>query len=269
MKKLLILLFAVVYTPTYALTITSLNIEWFGKGGTLRGTIDDEYRVKRLRQLLLEEMTPSDVFVFQEITEPELLQKSFPEYDCKTYPLRSQHQHVVLCANTPGTIEFFQVKEVALNSFGLRPAAGITIKLAPKKKLNIIGLHLKSGLRDSALRLDQLRELVKKTEYLDNAVIIGDFNAYPKEATTLEKDDELLFDEILAPLGFSQAYYEGGTFLNRSQRRFDHAWVKGVNLVATSVFGPCRKDSLQNWRFMDFGFYNRFISDHCALQVEI
>lgn len=192
-------LFLIFSLKAHALTITSLNIEWFGRGGVISGSPVDEYRIQRLRDFLLYQIPASDVLVLQEITAVELLQDSFPEYDCKTYEPRFNHQHVVLCALTKYTSDFFEIEDVDLGSYGLRPGSGLSLTYGKgglfrkKKTLNIVGVHLKAG-------------------------------------------------------------------------RFDHAWYKGVVVESTTVYGPCNEESVAR-PYDDFGFYNRFISDHCALQL--
>lgn len=272
MKFTTLSLFLIFCLKAHALTITSLNIEWFGRGGVISGSPVDEYRVQRLRDFLLYQIPASDVLVLQEITAVELLQDSFPEYDCKTYEPRFNHQHVVLCALTKYTSDFFEIEGVDLGSYGLRPGNVLSITYGKgglfrrKKTLNIVGVHLKAGRFESQVRLEQINEIVADESLGRRAIILGDFNSYPKESTEGKKDDEELINELLSPLGFSQAQYEGSTFLSRWPRRFDHAWHKGVVVESTTVYGPCNEESVAR-PYDDFGFYNRFISDHCALQL--
>ena len=274
MKTTTLTLLALFCLSTHALTVTSLNIEWFGRGGTIAGTSADEYRIQRLRDFLLVQIPVSDVLVFQEITDVELLEGSFPEYECKTYDPRANHQHVVLCALPKFNSEFFEIKEVDLGSYGLRPGSGITIEYGKrglfrkKKTLDIVGVHLKAGRFESDVRLEQINEIIADESLGKKAIILGDFNSYPKESTENELGDEELINQILAPLGFKQAQYSGATYLSRFERRFDHAWYKGISLTSTKVFGPCNEESVAR-PYDNFGFFNRFISDHCALQLVI
>jgi hypothetical protein len=255
-----------------ALTVTTLNIEWFGRGGVISGSSIDEYRIQRLRDFLLYQLPASDVLVFQEITEVELLQGSFPEYDCKTYRPRANHQHVVLCALNNIKTDFFEIEDVDLGSYGLRPGSGLKVPYGKRrlfrkrKKLNIIGVHLKAGRFETDVRLEQIKEITKSGDLGSRTLIIGDFNSYPAERTEREVGDEELINLILSPLRFKKAQYEGSTFLSRFPRRFDHAWYRGIDLKSTAIYGPCKEESVPR-PYDNFSFYNRFISDHCALQL--
>ena len=272
MKLITICFYLLLSIQANALTVTSLNIEWFGRGGIISGSVADEYRIQRLRDFLLNQLPASDVLVFQEIIAVDLLQDSFPEYDCKTYAPRANHQHVVMCALNKINTDFFEIEDVDLGSYGLRPGSGLVVpygkrRLFRKRKtLHIIGVHLKAGRFETDIRLEQIQEIIKSQDLGSSTLIIGDFNSYPAERTERELGDEELINQILSPLRFKQAPYEGSTFLSRYPRRFDHAWYRGINLESVAIYGPCKEESVER-PYEDFSFYNRFISDHCALQL--
>jgi len=87
------------------------------------------------------------------------------------------------------------------------------------------------------------------------------------DRTGLAKDDNELISGLLADKNFVEIVNKVPTYLGFRPKVFDRAW--GVNLkdMSTKVYGPCDK-SFEAAPFANKGFYERFVSDHCALQVE-
>ena len=252
-----------------ALTITSLNIEWFGRGGSIKGETTDEYRRSRLRDFLFNQIPTSDVFVFQEITNPHLLQEFLPELDCQTYSSKTtRHQYVVLCARMTLELKTTANHNVQLGNPHMRAAIVGTVKSESGKLTQIIGLHLKAGPDHTRMRLDQIGQLNPDLQSEIPTVIVGDFNTYPNDRTGLPMDDAHYMDQIFQIHQMAQAPLKHPTYLGYKNRYFDRAWIKGANIERTKVFGPCNESSVLP-PYSSTGFYKRFISDHCALQIQL
>lgn len=266
------LLFALSFTISFsvsALTITSLNIEWYGRGGTLYGSSADEYRDEQIREFLTKQIPSSDVFVFQEVTDTHRLSRVLPRHTCQTYEVkRGGHQHVSICVLDSEDAVFSVDLAVQVGRGNLRPAFGAKLK----NGINIIGLHLKAGTRDSETRLEQVEKLVNSPltdpKFNPRTLIIGDFNTFEKERTENEADDVELMDEIFEMTGFLRTAHNTPTYFGYQSRIFDRVWSRGLSIKRAEVFGPCRRDSVV-FPFSQRGYYERFISDHCALQVEV
>lgn len=262
MKIILSLLFILTSTPLQALTVTSLNIEWYGRGGSIDGQHQDEYRDSRLKEFLLQEKILSDVYVFQEITDPERLSELLKSFECRTYDnIQKRHQYVVICTRPELFIASDVDFDVQLGHHGLRPAMMMTIKGENGESVQIVGVHLKAGVHETKTRLSQV-EKISQSDKLNQAtkvLVIGDFNTFD--------DDHVLMEDI-----FNQSHLEGVeipsyTYFGQKPRTLDRAWGKNINVKEINIFGPCQKDSVPH-PFSAYDFYQRFISDHCALQVK-
>jgi hypothetical protein len=269
MIKLILILSVCFSFSIQALTITSLNIEWYGKGGTIYGTSKDEYRDGHLRDFLTNQIPKTDVFVFQEITDTERLSSVLPHHTCHTYEIKSgAHQHVSICVLDGDQAIFAVAEEVKVGRSNLRPA--FSAKLA--NGLNIVGLHLKAGTRETDLRLEQVENLASSrivdASLHPKALVIGDFNTFSIDRTLRERDDVDLIDSIFSLSGFTRTAHNTPTYFGYRSKIFDRVWSRGVSIKRAEVFGPCRKDSVA-FPYSKHGYYGKFISDHCALQVEV
>jgi endonuclease/exonuclease/phosphatase family metal-dependent hydrolase len=263
MKLIFYLIFII--GNSYALTITSLNIEWFGRGGEISGTIEDEYRVSYLKKFLLKEIPPSDIFVFQEVTNKELLQNMFSDYKCYSYDRDTRHQFVVICVKDYEVLGYKSDELISLASNGLRPAMGVHI-LYGEEILSIVGVHLKASPRSFMKREKQVELLAMSPLHMDKSIIIGDFNSFPSLATGSDLDDAVKYNDTLSSKNFFHLDNLLPTYLNNNKRILDHVWARNVSIEKFDIYGPCRKDSV-NGVFQSRSYYERFISDHCALQV--
>jgi endonuclease/exonuclease/phosphatase family metal-dependent hydrolase len=252
-----------------ALTITSLNIEWYGRGGTLYGSSQDEYRDRQIKDFLENQIPKSDVFVFQEVTDTQRLSKMFPEYTCSTYEVKNGgHQHVSICVDTNLSASFSVDREVQVGRSNLRPAYAAKLKSG----INVIGLHLKAGTKETDLRIQQIEKLVNSPltdpKLNPRTIIIGDFNTFESDRTMREVSDVDLMDEIFELTGFNRTAHNTPTYIGFGARTFDRIWSRGLVVKRTEVFGPCRRDSVA-FPYSQRGYFERFVSDHCALQVEV
>ncbi len=254
----------------WGLTITSLNIQWYGRGGILEGSQDDEYRDERIQQFLTEEIPESDVFVFQEVTDSARISALLLNYTCFTYHSQKiTHQHVVICSKPEFIISSSVEYAVQLNSPGLRPAMILNIKYEGKE-IAIAGVHLKAKRASTDIRIKQINALANSSLLGENTIIIGDVNTYDKLSTEREYDDSEIFDQLLAPLNYVQSKNgtDSHTYLSFAKRLLDRVWSRGVEIKTHEVYGPCNWGSVSE-PFNNVSFYKRFISDHCAVQITL
>ena len=128
------------------------------------------------------------------------------------------------------------------------------------QRVDIVGVHLKAGAHSANLRLAQIKELVQSEHLASQVIVIGDFNTFPNTDEALAQQLQLAqYQELTNSLP---------TYLGKNERTFDRAWVKALAGGELQVYGPCRRDSVAR-PYAEYDFYQRFISDHCAIQVRI
>ncbi|MGH1467278.1 MAG: hypothetical protein ACRBBP_00145 [Bdellovibrionales bacterium] len=210
--KFLFLIVSLLVFQAEAAVVTSLNIEWFGRGGDIYGSIKDEYRGERLKEYIHEVLPESDVYVFQEITHKESLFEIMSGFECISYDAgTSRHQFVVMCSKKGLLKEHKVNQEVRLGRKGLR-AALIGDYEINNKKIRIVGVHLKAGFKDTTTRLEQVEALQPDLNKADSVMVVGDFNTYKKDRTNLLKDDSFMITESLGG-GFSLVENETPTYM--------------------------------------------------------
>jgi endonuclease/exonuclease/phosphatase family metal-dependent hydrolase len=250
-----------------ATTVTSLNIQWFGRGGIMQGQARDEFRQDRLREFIYTQLPKTDVFVFQEITQPKMLQYMLPELSCFTYSATTQrHQYVMICHKKEWNVVWRTNFDVQLGRDGLRPALVGNFWNLSGESFAVVGVHLKAGPRDSETRLDQIRALKTELTSHKKVVLIGDFNTYTKDKTGKMQDDASYMNQHFQQFGFVHAELPAHTYLSYRKNKFDHIWTKGIDVEGVGVSGPCTENSV-SWPFESYDFYRQFISDHCAVYV--
>ncbi len=128
-------------------------------------------------------------------------------------------------------------------------------------------MNLKAGWKDTATRLEQVEAMQVDLDDAESVMIVGDFNTYKKDRTELLEDDSVM---ITTSLGdeFSLVENEVPTYLGFGGRVFDRAWTKNLINLGAQVLGPCNKESVEV-PYANRSFYNRFISDHCALKIVV
>lgn len=258
----------VISIPSQALTISSLNIEWFGKGGQVLGKIEDEYRLNHLNEFLKAPGITSDIYVFQEIAEPNLLKKIVPDKKCVTYyQEQKEHQHIVICVPENMYLNHYSIEEVRLENPGLRPALVVQINYQ-NEIIDIVGLHLKAGQKNTETRVKQIHELLQNSSLSYKAILMGDFNTYKKEDTDQIADDNLILSTILSTKNFFEVKNTTKTFINFNDQIFDRTWPRNINVKKHQILGPCQEGSTE-LPYSDYSFYERFISDHCLQKLEI
>lgn len=252
-----------------ALTITTLNLQWFGQGGVMEGHPADEYRSQYVKELVDSQLQKTDVFVFEEVMDVEVLRKALPGLTCKAYEEdRIRHQHVAFCWKLNQSVSVTTVESVRLGQSGLRPAVRAEFKTAAGKTIAFYGVHLKAGSDASTERMRQMQALRAAIPAGENAVLTGDFNTFTKDKTGLPEDDHVTMQAALgaefAETGGTRWTYIG----NYPGRVFDRVWARGVSVSNFNVQGPCTFP--QQWgRLYKHSFYTRFVSDHCPVSFTV
>lgn len=260
--------FAVQGADAQAFTLTTINLEWFGLNGT-------EARGGSIRRHLEAERLFSDVMVFEEIVDVARLEREVVgrSYQCQSYDRSaSNHQHVVLCVKEPLRLELadddtdFELEAIDLNGH-LRPAVHGVLKDSDGKRLaHIFGVHLKASPESSDVRMNQVDRLISyiQRRARDRIVILGDFN-------TFEDDPEQMARRFatagLSEVGFTEPFTWAAADSAFEPAKFDRVWAStGFRVTRGSnvVVGPCSSGDQTVIRT-----YNRTVSDHCAVTVEL
>jgi hypothetical protein len=230
------------------------------------GDASNEHRNKTIKDFVKSFVPTTDIFVFQEITDPDMLMNVFSNLECFTYTMKSsRHQFVVMCSKKGDLKKMSVNHDVRLGKSGLRAALIGDFEFKDKSNLKVVGLHLKAGREDTRTRVAQMIQLQSSLTTDVPTLIIGDVNTYKTEQTGLEKNDSVLISEKL--VGFNEALNTLPTYMGFGGRTFDRAWGKGLKNLSAKVYGPCgesKEDSL----YVLEDYYKYFVSDHCALQVE-
>jgi endonuclease/exonuclease/phosphatase family metal-dependent hydrolase len=254
------------------LTVTTFNLEWFGRGGDINGFEENEYRQPTVKEFIDKHLTKTDLFVFQEVTHVQALKNVLPGWDCRTYEAdNTKHQHVAACLKPGFTMEDSTIESVRLGSQGLRPAFKVVVTAAGGAKTAVIGLHLKAGATDTSTRLQQVQALTEALAAGDSTplLVVGDFNTFPKDKTGLIKDDHELIAEVFQTKGLAQVGGTQPTYGGFYGKTFDRVWTKNTKTESFWVKGPCVNDPENAGRYSERSFYQRFVSDHCAVSVSV
>jgi exonuclease III len=278
-------------TPTQSLKpnntneylITTFNIKWFGIGGTMWNTPDQEFRADHLRQFIQQELKTSDFITFTEVVSTEALTTMLKGlFKCVSYKGSwSRHQHVAICFDpkkyrAEKYDNDYVIQDVDLGSGGLRPAVQSKIcHLNGKCFLQILGVHLAAG-RKTEKRLRQIRELrdelLTHTETLPT-VLLGDFNSYRKERNGLEKDDIQYIEETLHQTDYKLSSVTKGIPTYGSGeygRDYDHIMIT-PDITATQVYAysACSKKPDVNSTHIPYYSFRKYFSDHCPVTARI
>jgi hypothetical protein len=145
-------------------TITTFNIAFYGTGGKLNGTPEDEKRDPYLKSFIKNSIPISDIFVFEEIVDVPRVKTLLPaDWNCLSYESRyASHQHVVLCHSDKYTFireatdDNDVIDEVAGERGTLRPAlTAIVADQEGNQLFRIVGVHLKATPTYAATRISQ------------------------------------------------------------------------------------------------------------------
>jgi len=274
------------------LTVTSFNIKYFGLGGSMNGTPQQESREPFLKQFLSQHIPNSDVLVFQEIVDVDRLASRVVgnSYNCQSYDSNNvKHQHVVICAKN----NLVFVKEPSDNNNVIddvsidgvqksRPAVHTLIAdRAGNILARVIGVHLKAYPSESKTRQDQIGKIARFINALPiksrqiPIILTGDFNSYNSSDTNFNFDDDILFSNIFKSqrVDLDEAINKFDyTFRSPSSRgKFDRFWIssKISQIDSVQVTGPCNDTKSKNDDFSDAAFFYKNISDHCPVTLKV
>ncbi|MEY4630160.1 MAG: hypothetical protein RIQ81_280 [Pseudomonadota bacterium] len=266
--------------------IFSLNIQWYGLGGSMEGSPEQEDRDSDLATLVGDAFDTHDVGVFEEIVHVDrFIARIVPrDVECQSYDHQNaKHQHVVVCVRRPlefkplKTASHFTWDDVAVGQ--TRPAVvGRICDRSGKTITHLIAVHLKSSPEFSNVRKQQAKILAShiRNEIANSAqpvVVTGDFN-------TFGNDDEVIRTELSrSGMDFFELRSAAkNTFATRKyQNKFDRIFFSaGLSPASlTLVSGPCNtlesrgeaEESIIKSLFGDLDEWNRKISDHCLIHA--
>jgi hypothetical protein len=265
--------------------VFSLNIAWYGLGGSIDGHPHKEHRDEDLASLLDDAFSRHHVGVFEEIVDVErFIRRVVPDTaGCQSYdhPVE-RHQHVVVCVKHPFRFEAtvsapaFTWDDVAVGQ--TRPAlVGRVVDRDGNEVLNLVAVHLKSSPDFSHVRKQQVQIIAthirKELAKTGTPVLVtGDFNTFGSDHEMIKKElskSGLAFEELR-----SHALH---TFSNRRyQNKFDRIFFAGSlhPETLTMVRGPCNmfeanrhEDFSSRTPLEDLDEWNQRISDHCMIHA--
>lgn len=264
----------------HQLKLTTLNLKWFGLGGNIWNTPDQEFRTGSLRQFISQELPDTEAFVFTEVVGFDDLAKILDSrYQCATYERENnpKHQKIVLCYDS-GLLRLekydadFEVTEVALGSRMLRPALQAKICHAKGECFaQLIGLHLVARAATSK-RLEQLAFLRQELDRQHNplpTIIAGDFNSQELKNNQPGEDDIDLFEAALShpDRSFQSVNRHIPTFGSGERAQtLDHI-MTSKNILAAQVKGyaACEREQKLNKTFIPSYSFRRYYTDHCPV----
>lgn len=270
-------------SPSKQLQVSTLNLKWFGIGGFMWNTPEQEYRQEYIKSFLEQELNNSDVIVFTEVVKTDVLKKIVADkMDCATYVgAWSRHQHVMICYDkyklrAEKYDGDYIIENVDLGSGGLRPAA--QAKICSKNGscfLQVIGVHLAAGLK-SQKRLEQVKlineELARQSKMLPT-IVTGDFNSYIKEQSGEDDDDIILFENALSKgtrrfrsvTGHITTYGVG-----EYAKVFDHiVTTNDIKVIDTWGYEACKQKPNFSKTFIPYGSYRKYFTDHCPVTAKV
>jgi hypothetical protein len=264
------------------LKIATFNIRWFGLNGDVSGSIGTETRVDTVDAFIDEHLGDRDVIVFQEIVDVDLFtEKVMPDHTCITYDgFIGKHQHVMLCHTDAYELRMADDEDdfelEALKIGQVRPGVHGTLVSTDDGEpvAHVVAVHLKAEPDSTERRLEQARALAARVEHLRAAsslpiITIGDFNTHLAVDTGLERNDEDMVADVLAPLErvalpvtFTYQEKDGTRF------RLDQAYLSPeIAVDAVRSAGPCDTDPETNGPAI-VEYFDR-ISDHCPLSFDL
>ena len=254
-----------------SLSFAELNLDWFGVNGEIKNPMGSETRVPSIRKYLQENKLLSDVMVFEEILDLDLLQDGVldGQYTCHTYQRPNpRHQHVVIChtldyiLDVADDAEDYALESVDVNGY-LRPAVhGILKNKDGTRLVHIFGVHLKANADKSAVRLEQVKNLadyIKQEKGQDPVVVLGDFNTFNADEANMDK---IFRKDAMNEVDFPEPYTWASTTEKFDPAKFDRVWLSKSWLTSVQggdIKGPCSSGDaklIEN--------YNQQVSDHCA-----
>lgn len=274
-----------------SISVFSLNIAWYGLGGSMDNSPADEHRDHDLARIVADAFETQDVGVFEEIVDVgRFVSNVAPRHtSCHSYDNdTAKHQHVVVCVKAPLKFKALRSapdhvwEDVAIGK--TRPAVVGRISNASNSDIaHLVAVHLKSSPEYSSIRRQQAAKIashIKEEMAASNipVLVIGDFNTFEDDASAIGAElsgSGMEFSLLRNPSPF--------TFNNRRyQNKFDHIYYAGPLSPSTfaMVAGPCNtfesvsggSDGFHS-EFMirthldDLDDWNRMVSDHCLIHA--
>jgi endonuclease/exonuclease/phosphatase family metal-dependent hydrolase len=271
-------------TSSTNLTFTTFNIEWYGLGGSMKGSLQDEHRNDSLKKFIAKELASSDIISFQEVVDVDGVKKNLlpAGWGCESYQHASEkHQHVVLCHraglqfNREPSDDNDIIDVVAGNDGHSRPALHLIVSDSSGRPITrVIGVHLKAFPNYAVMRYSQAKKIGMYLQTVADTnlpvVILGDFNTYPAKTNGKDDDDALNIQTVLNKYqkGMSEVK---GKFINSYRtaklgsyfdRIYRSANVSVVN--EASAYSACNSKDVSV-----IAAYNETISDHCPVSATL
>lgn len=252
------------------LNIVTFNIRCFGFDGDYFGKNRTESRTPFLKNFIDSIFPDADIFVFQEIMNPLIIDKILPQ-GFKTYTYQhsyNRHMFIVFACKNEFDIQSFQtIANTALDDKRSRPAVYGQLVSNNKAILDLIGVHLKSKFDHTEDRNNQARVIAKFIKELNPKipkVLTGDFNTHAKEKTFKSKDDLAYIEEILNDQ-LTLADHGKTTYLAADEEmKLDHFFTQGVQVLELKVY-----DLPDYAPTGTFKKYFNEISDHLPVSIKI
>lgn len=258
------------------ITVATLNIAWYGLGGSPDNGPESESRDPTIKQFIDRNLADADVIALEEIVDVARFENNImsPGRKCTSYFNEdAKHQHVVVCVKPDLKFEpvenggGFTVDSIAMGRY--RPAVhGVIQTLDGQKLLYLAALHLKAGPDNRDLRVMQinmLSEFIKTKVHNIPVVITGDFNTWGSDANEFQN----AFNAT--GVGITEVHNQSDFTFNDIQLRqkFDRFWVSNDTQIiqAPVVYGPCNLDPWTNRATIRW--HMKTVSDHCAVKATI
>jgi hypothetical protein len=276
---LLFLVFHIQADKAFGLTVSTLNIKFYGfqknKISTKKNLLDP--RNESLKHYIAQNLIKSDIISFEEIIDVEnFISKVVPQnFKCQSYTRkRKSHLHVVVCYQSkyqfliPGNDTNHIIESTTLGR-NLRPVVhGVLATKTGKPLAYLAAVHLKASKPHSATRNKQVTILAQFMKTLPKGldkIIVGDFNTHGNDISS--------FNRILNHANLSMRHLSNkNRYTYRSNRfnsKLDHYWVsstlKQTRNISTSRI--CNDTISPMGRYADVAEYNKEISDHCFLKA--
>jgi hypothetical protein len=271
------------------MTVATFNIKWYGLGGSMSGSFEDEYRESTLKSFFDRHLEGMDAILFQEIVDVEGLKRDVvsEDFNCYDYDHSdARHQSVVLCLKKPLRFvphpddEDLAIEDVAMGRHKSRPALHGLIVEGRRNLAYFIGVHLKAYPGETDQRLQQTQIIA---DYIDRAhrsypiVVAGDFNSHISPMNGQDDDDKYLMATVFRDYetGIKLVDHELKTYRSRSYNyQLDQFYLSRSLRVVSDMdsFGPCNNEDQastngKEGQAYDLRWYNEHISDHCPLVI--
>ena len=259
-----------------SVSFTEFNGSWFGLNGDPNNSSGNEQRVPEWRKFLQNNTLLSDVLIFEEIVDINLLTSSVlnDKYTCQTFTRSNPKiQHVVICVKPQLRLDVaddansYALEQVDVTGT-LRPAVHGILKTQDGRRLaHIFGVHLKANSDMSATRLKQtqiIADYIKNQKAHDPVIIMGDFNTFGTDPASMENQFKV---DNLVELSLPEPYTWASVTENFPPAKLDRVWLSDALVSHVSyahVIGPCSSGDTSA-----IASYNNKVSDHCPTKMVI